>query len=76
MPLHLLHGKRGILFDIFIIGCIPALRLRKHGDEQAYQKSCQSERMFHGLYLEFGTKVHKRIEKTNLFPIFVTLITI
>ena len=76
MFLHLLHGKRGILFDIFVVTGISALCLHSHANKEKCYDSSQSEYRFHASSVEFDTKVCKRIEKTNLFPIFVTLITI
>ena len=76
MFLHLLHGKRGILFDIFVVTGISALCLHSHANKEKCYDSSQSEYRFHASGVEFDTKVCKRIEKTNLFPIFVTLITI
>ena len=64
------------MFDVFIVTGVPALRLHSYGNEEKCYDSSQSENRFHASNVEFDTKVCKRIEKTNLFPIFVTLITI
>lgn len=76
MFLHLLYGKRSILLYVFIVAGVSALRLRGYGNKKKRYDSGQSENRFHASNVEFDTKVCKRIEKTNLFPIFVTLITI
>lgn len=52
------------------------MRLHSYGNKKKCYNSSQSENRFHAYKVEFDTKVCKRIEKTNLFPIFVTLITI
>jgi len=74
---HLVYGKRSVLLDIFIEAGISALCMyRSDGSEYEGYDHSQSENTFHVSIVEFDTKVRKRIEKTNLFSTFVTLITI
>ena len=68
MFVHLLYGKRSILFDIFVIPGVPSLRLYGRGSDKKCYDSSQSESPFHASIVEFDTqKSAKELKKPISF---------
>ena len=64
------------MFDILVVRGICGLWVEREGNKEKWYDRSECEYRFDGWSVEFERKVWKRIEKRNVFGMFVRLIRI